>query len=78
MGVVFICQLPQNVQDDLRERMTAYLSTLGDEYFEEIGETLESCVEETMNEKLVNILDLNDESADFGLTTEKYGKYIWG
>lgn len=74
---MFICQLPQNVQDELKKDITNYYTeVLGMDYFKEIGESMEESINRVMCEKLQNILNLSDESESYGLTTEKYGKYL--
>lgn len=74
---MFICQLPQNAQDELKKDITNYYTeVLGVDYFKEIGESMEESINRVMCEKLQNILNLSDESERYGLTTEKYGKYL--
>lgn len=74
---MFICQLPQNAQDELKKDITNYYTeVLGMDYFKEIGESIEESINRVMCEKLQNILNLSDESENYGLTTKKYGKYL--
>jgi hypothetical protein len=71
---MYICQLPKNVQEEIRKDLETYMDTYMP--FEFTTDEREEEIEKAMSEQLKNILDINEETVECGLSTEKYGKYL--
>ena len=71
---MFICQLPTNIQESIRQDITTYINKELSDYSESEKKEM---IETAMNEKLVNILDLSDSAIECGLSSAKYNKNLW-
>lgn len=69
--VKWVCELPQDVQDELRQDAIDTISYWSDYSMDEVIKIVD---EDVMNEKLVNIVGWEDGM----LNPEKYNKYIFG
>ena len=82
----FVCELPQEVQNEIRHDLTDIVKKLGLEFPSQIDDvtycqTIDDYVDEIMNEKLINIIGyetayIDGEEVNTLLDFDKYKKYL--
>lgn len=79
---IFICQLPNKVQNEIRQELTEKVKRLGLEFPTDNANNITEYVESIMDEKLINIIgtewmiDKNGELFNAFLSFDKYKKYL--
>ena len=76
----YILELPKEIQLEIRDKAVNLLQdTMGEEYFqEEYGLSVIAFVNsEVMCQKLIDVLENNEDFEKYGLTIENYKDYLW-
>lgn len=79
---VYICQLPNKVQNEIRRELTEKIKRLGVEFPIDNANNISEYVEQVMDEKLINIIgteimtDKNGEYFNAFLSYDKYKKFL--